>query len=393
MRAPRRVALCNGRIILPHTILDSGWVLVEGDRIADISPGPDRVEADEVIHLDGLYLAPGMIDIHIHGSAGVDLLSATADDLQTWARFLFSQGVTRFLPTTVPTDDAGYARVVETINQYTARQEEVSGVSRVLGLHFEGPFVNPHRAGALNVNYLKTFKTLRDLDMILGPTISSQPFVRMMTVAPEIEQGLQLVAELARRGFVLSIGHSEASFEECEAAVRHGVHHVTHFPNALAPLHHRKPGVVGWAMLKDSVTVDMIADGVHVDWTMIELMRKVKGGDRIALISDAIGAAGLGDGEYQIWGETIRVVKGRTENAAGNLAGSVITLREAARNLLHLDFPLTEVMRMVSLVPARVIGLDHELGSIEKGKFADLICFDEQLSIRFVMVGGKTDRF
>jgi N-acetylglucosamine-6-phosphate deacetylase len=391
MNERKTILLTNGRIILPDVIVN-GSVSVIGDRIADVWLKSENVAADEVIDLDGAYLAPGMIDIHIHGSAGIDLMEATAGDMETWARFLLSQGVTRFLPTTVPSDDAAYARVIRTVAEHLARQDTLADAARVIGLHFEGPFVNPHRSGALNQKHLRAFRTLDDASFLLDETVAARPFVRLTTLAPEIAGGFELITELVKRGVVVSIGHSQASFEDCDDAARRGAHHITHFLNALDQLHHRQPGVIGWGLLRDSTTLELIADGFHVEWKIIELVKKVKSADRVALVSDAIAAAGLGDGEYKIWGETIRVSDGQTANAAGTLAGSVISLHDAICNLRRLGFPLTDVMKMASLVPARVIGLDGELGSIERGKLADLICFDEQLSIKWAMVAGSVQK-
>lgn len=389
MRTSRRILLYGGRLVLPDRLLEPGWVLIHGETIVEVSAAERLPSADERLDVSGYYVTPGMLDLHIHGSAGVDVLTATADDLHRWARFLLRHGVTRFLPTTVPTDPAQYARVRATLAEYVPEQERDPRAASVLGVHFEGPFVSPRRPGALNPRYFRTFRSLRDVEDLLAWDIPACLFIRMMTLAPEIEGGLALIEELRRRGFRLAIGHSEASFEICEAAAELGVTHVTHFPNALAPLHHRQPGVVGWALLDERATLDLIADGHHLDRRMVALVRKVVGMDRLALISDAIAATGLGDGRYEIWGETIRVVNGRTENAAGALAGSVITLRDAVRHLVQWGIPLPEAMRMATLMPARVLGVAETFGSLEPGKRADVLVLDEQLWPRLVLRDGE----
>jgi N-acetylglucosamine-6-phosphate deacetylase len=375
-------------MILPDRILSEGVVLVEGESIADVRAGAiSGVEADESVDLNGRWLAPGLIDIHIHGSNGTDLMAATADDLAALSRYLLSWGVTRYLPTTVPTDEAGFVRVIDLVSQYI-REQPADG-AQVMGIHFEGPLVNPNRCGALHVEHFRKFTSPEAAAIFLDPSLAERLPIRLMTLAPEIDGGLALVEALAQQGYVVAIGHSQASFEICEQAAAVGARHVTHFPNALAPLHHRQPGVFGWALLRRDITLDVIADGHHVDWRIIELIRRMKSPDHMALISDAIGPAGLGDGEYHVWGETIRVRDGRTQNASGAIAGSVISLWDAVRNLRQQDISLTEVINMASLIPARILGMDGMVGSIEKGKRADLVCFDEAGKIHFVVVNGR----
>ncbi|MCS6804674.1 MAG: N-acetylglucosamine-6-phosphate deacetylase [Blastocatellia bacterium] len=383
-----RVAFQHCQIILPDAVLTDGAVVTNGRGIEHVSPRWDQIPAvDQILDLGGRYLAPGLIDLHIHGSNGVDVLDATADHLATLSRFLVKQGVTRYLPTTVPTDESSFVRVIEAVSHY--RQRQPVNLAQVLGIHFEGPFVNPSRCGALRVEYIRDFSSATSADVFLDHALTTQIPIRMMTVAPEIQGGLALIRTLADHGYVVSIGHSQASFEVCEAASAAGARHVTHFPNALAPLHHRQPGVFGWALLNQNVTLDVIADGHHVDWRVIELINRLKGSNQMALISDAIAPAGLGDGVYQVWGETIEVTNGRTRNASGTIAGSVISLWDAVCNLWRRGYRLSDLFKMASLSPARVVGIDGLCGSIEKGKRADLICFDEAGAIHFVMVNGQ----
>ncbi len=388
MQASRRTIFHNGPLILPDQLLPEGFVVVEDEHIAGVYPGSvSESNADEVIDLGGCYLAPGLIDIHIHGSNGIDLLGATADNMAELSRFLVRQGVTRYLPTTVPTDESGFLKVIEVVGQYIHQQRPED--AQVVGLHFEGPFVSPHRCGALHTEHFRQFNSPKAAAIFLDPSLSERIPIRMITLAPEVEGGLALIEELRQNGYIMAIGHSEAYFELCEQAARAGVRHITHFPNALAPLHHRQPGAFGWALFRSEVTVDVIADGHHVDWRMIELIRRLKSRDKLALISDAILPTGLGDGDYEVWGETIHVRKGRTQNAHGAIAGSIITLWDAVQNLRHREVDLVDAIRMGSLIPARILGIEVVAGSIEKGKRADLVCFDEAGAIQFVFVNGQ----
>jgi N-acetylglucosamine-6-phosphate deacetylase len=211
----------------------------------------------------------------------------------------------------------------------------------------------------------------------------------MMTMAPEIEGGIELVRELVRRGWIVSIGHTRATIEELDLAREAGARHMTHFMNAMPPLHHRAPGPVGWGLLDDAVTCDVIADGVHVDPLMLKLLLRCKTAERVTLISDAVAPAGLGDGEYNVWGETITVNEGRTRNERGSIAGSVITMLDAVRMMMSLGFPVVDVARMASTNPARLLGIDDDYGVIEEGKRADLVALDPEGNVRLTIVGGK----
>ena len=396
-----KLVLSNARAVLPNRIIDSASVIVENGIIARIAG--ERVKSDEhatEIDLSGLTLFPGFIDVHIHGAAGVDTMDASADDLRRIGEFLARNGVTSWLPTLVPAPLEEYQRAVRAIE--VAMQEQAGDLrtqARLLGVHYEGPFVNGEQCGALHREYFRTFRRTTELDDL--PTIASTASEslhagglryqakHMMTLAPEVEGGIELISELNRRGWIVSIGHTRANRDVLDAARNAGAHHMTHFMNAMTPLHHRDLGAVGWGLIHGDVTIDMIADGIHLDREVLRLITKSKGVERVSLISDSTAAAGQGDGVYKIWGEHITVKDGRTSNNRGSIAGSVITMVDSVKMMLSLGLSEPEVARMASLNPARLLGIDHECGSLEEGKRADLVALDENQHVRLTIIGGE----
>ena len=367
------LVLNNARVVLPDREIERGSVVIEDGRIASVSEAPGV----EGLDLSGLVLLPGFIDVHIHGAVGIDVMDATAEQLSEISEYLASQGVTGWVPTFVPAADENYASAVEAISKV------VRG-ARVLGVHYEGPFVNTLQCGALHTEYFKTYSGPEDLDFLITP----ESALRMITLAPEIEGGVELVRELKRRGWVISIGHTRAELKVLDDACDAGACHMTHFMNAMAPLHHRTPGPIAWGLLRDDVTFDLIADGIHLDPFTLRLLMKIKGERRISLISDAIAAAGKGDGDYNIWGETITVKDGRTSNAAGSIAGSVITMLDAVRMMRSLDVSNVDVAAIAAANPAKLLGIDNVCGSIEIGKRADLAALDDAGNVKLTLIGG-----
>jgi N-acetylglucosamine-6-phosphate deacetylase len=373
------LVLENAHVVLSDRIIESSVVVDSGliAAIADVSP---IIPAARVMDLSGLILLPGFIDVHIHGGAGIDVMDATASDLRSISEYLLSQGVTGWLPTFVPATDDNYASAVAAIS------ESMHGPgARILGVHYEGPFVNTAQCGALHTEYFKTYSSAADLDFLTTPRNG----VRMITLAPEVSGGVELVRELKARGWVISIGHTRAELQVLDGAFGAGARHMTHFMNAMAPLHHRKPGPIAWGLSRDEVTFDIIADGIHLDPFMLRLLLKVKGAGGISLISDAIAAAGKGDGDYRIWGETISVKNGRTANASGNIAGSVISMLDAVRLLHSLGVSYIDLAQMASSNPARLLGLDDVCGSIAVGKHADLVALDQNGNVKLIIIAGQ----
>ena len=367
--------LKNANVVFPDREVKASVFIADG-KIASL----EARRADEEIDLAGATLLPGFIDFHIHGAAGIDVMDATAADLRVVSEYLASQGVTSWLPTFVPASDENYASAIAAISAAMHRPG-----AQILGVHYEGPFVNTLQCGALHTEYFKTYSAPEDLNSLPLP----ENAVRMITLAPEVSGGIELIRELKARGWVISIGHTRADLKVLDEAGDAGARHMTHFMNAMAPLHHRTPGPIAWGLSRDDVTFDLIADGIHLDPFMLRLLLKVKGTVGISLISDAIAAAGKGDGDYDIWGETITVKNGRTANASGNIAGSVISMLDAVRLLHSLGVSYVDLSRMASLNPARLLGIDQTCGSIEPGKRADLVALDQHGNVKLTLIAGN----
>jgi N-acetylglucosamine-6-phosphate deacetylase len=382
----KSVLIRGARIVLPEGVTSGKSLLVQAGCIVRIDEESHRLRAEITKDCTGLTLYPGFVDLHIHGADGVDTMQATAADLRQVAKFLVKAGVTAWMPTLVPAPDIDYQSAVTAIEEVMLEQPQRQTDARIVGVHYEGPFVNSLQCGALRSAYFKSFSESTDIDGL--PTPKDCGAIRMMTLAPEIDGGIRLVRELKERGWILALGHTRAEVDVMDEAFAAGARHLTHFMNAMPPLHHRAPGPVAWGLIKDEVTCDVIADGIHLDPLVLRLLLRKKGADRLALISDAIAAAGKGDGQYMIWGETIQVQGGRTRNANGNIAGSVITMADAVRMMLTLGASESEVALMASTNPARILGIDNECGSIAEGMRADLAGLDDKGKVRLTMVGG-----
>ena len=285
----------------------------------------------------------------------MDVLTASAADMDRLAAGLWARGVSGFLPTLVPLPLPEMTAAVARLSAWMKTRSLDDGRGAMpLGLHFEGPFVSSARCGAL---HRKDFLDGTD-DLALGAFFeiaSSAPGRGMTTIAPEIPGGIAVVKEFVRRGFVVSIGHTEADVATLDAARAAGARHMTHFGNAMKPLHHREAGPIGWGLVTDGVSVDVIADGHHLSKEMLRLVYRAKGDARVALISDAMPAAGLVDGDYSVWGETLTVNGGAARNASGALAGSTALLDDCVRHLASTGLPEEVAVRAASDVPRRLL--------------------------------------
>ena len=296
-----------------------------------------------------IRVVPGFIDVHNHGAVGVDVNTADINGLLKIATFLAKQGVTAWMPTLVPDGDGNYRRIIDAVDELMVRQVGLP-VAQAVGVHYEGVFANEKMCGALRPEYFRSGQW----SVAGGQLPKLYRGVHMTTLAPEIDGGIELVEELVAEGWVVSIGHTRADVETLDRAYAAGARHMTHFFNAMTGLHHRDVGVAGWGLANDGVTFDIIADGVHVHPEMLGVACRAKSTDKVSLISDSVAPTGLGDGEFELWGETITIKNGRTQNERGSIAGSVCTMLDCVRMMRSIGFSDEEVAKMASTNPARV---------------------------------------
>ncbi|MGB7200788.1 MAG: N-acetylglucosamine-6-phosphate deacetylase [Pyrinomonadaceae bacterium] len=388
----------NSRVVVGDSVLPVSGISVDSGVIVSIESDESKTDLPKQA-FDKLTLVPGFIDVHCHGAVGVDANTADAAGLLKVAEFLAKNGVTAWMPTLVPDSDEDYNRAIDAIDELMELQGG-KPVAQAVGVHYEGVFASEAMCGALRSQYFKTYSTHtknhpvgetpppllgKEGSLIDLPRLKKG--VHMTTLAPEVDGGIELVKELVADDWVVSIGHTRADAATLDDAFEAGARHMTHFFNAMTGVHHRELGVAGWGLANKDVTFDIIADGVHVASQMLEMACRIKSPDKVSLISDSVAPTGLGDGEYELWGEKITVTNGRTQNERGSIAGSVSTMLDGVKIMRAISFSDVEIAKMASTNPARLLGLDDR-GSIEVGKRADIVGFDSDGKIAFTMIGG-----
>ncbi len=371
-------AIINSKIITWPEILHNHAVLFE-DKILGIVPQEQlgKFQIDEQIDAEGKYLSPGFIDIHVHGCNGFDTMDEDEKALAAISKGILQTGVTSFLPTTMTMSFDRIWHSMEQIRQAMGK----SGGAEVLGCHMEGPFIHEDYKGAQDKKY------------IIGPDItkieSYLDCIKIITIAPEVAESRAFIEACVQRGIVVSIGHSSATYEQTMEAIGAGVSQMTHTFNALPPLHHRFPGAIGAAM-DGEITCELIVDNLHVHPAMQRILLKVKGLEKIILITDAMRASLLGEGEYDLGGQNVIVKKGEAHLPNGVIAGSVLSLNKAVYNFMeNTGLDLVSAIQLVTLNPAKQIKVDHNKGSIEVGKDADLVLCNDELEIFATYVKGN----
>jgi N-acetylglucosamine-6-phosphate deacetylase len=383
----KRWLLKNAVVYAETGKIDQGYVLIEGEKVADVGP-MSLCPADagaEVIELSPRFaIVPGFIDVHIHGAAGADVMDATPVAIQAMANALPAEGTTSFLATTMTAPSEQIEAALVNVARYMEREND-PGAAEVLGVHLEGPFLSPKRAGAQHPRHLAD----PDISLFQRWQEVAGGNIRLVTLAPERDGGLDLIAYLKKTGVVASIGHSDAVYEEVKAAVAAGVTHATHLFNGMRGIHHREPGVAGAVLMHDEVMCELIADGLHVAPPMVRFAYRNKRSDGLILITDAMRAKCLGDGQYDLGGQEVTVRGGEARLADGTLAGSVFKLADALRRVLDCTgCTLEEVIRMASWNPAKQLRVLDRKGSLRPGKDADVVVLDEQYKVAMTFCRG-----
>lgn len=370
--------IINGKIILHDEIVNKN-VFIEDDKITEISNR--QPEDEDIIDAKGAYVSPGFIDAHTHGRGGSDTMYATFDDLNTISKATLKTGVTSFLPTTMtmPVDD-----IAKAIENIAVNKDKVEG-AQVLGTHLEGPFFNKKYKGAQPEECM----ILPTVDNYLSFVQDHQDIIRKISIAPELEHSLELISYLKDKNTVVSLGHTNATYEQAQAAIDAGATSGTHTYNAMTPLTHRAPGVVGAVMINDSVYAELILDGVHVNYAAAKALLRTKGKDKLILITDSLEAAGLENGKYLLGNQDVYVKDGEARLIDGTLAGSIVSMNVAVKNAYeHLGLTLNEAVNLASYNPAQSLN-EPLLGEIKVGNYADIIFFDDNIQIQQTMIKGQ----
>ena len=372
--------IINGRLVLEDSVV-SGFAIIFDEKIQKIVPADEvNTEEYEVIDAEGKLVAPGLVDIHIHGYLGEDASDGSAAGLRKMAAGIAKNGVTSWCPTTMTIAKDEIVKAFDTAREVKA--EETCYGAKILGVNCEGPFINPTKKGAQPGEYILP----PDGDFI----VANADILKLFTVAPEMEGAKECIRQVSEDGCVLaSMGHTGASFEEACAGIEAGVRHTTHLFNAMTALQHRNPGVVGAALSDERVSCELIADTFHVNPGLYKLVAKAKG-DKLCLITDCMRAGGMEDGDYTLGGQHVIKTGIQCLLEDGTIAGSVLKLNEAVRNLkAHTDLSLSEVFACASLNPAKAIGEAENIGSLAVGKCADIIICDDEIQVKTTIINGE----
>ena len=372
--------IVNGRFVMKDEVV-SGIAIVFDEKIKAIVPENEiNREEYEIIDAKGNLVAPGLVDIHIHGYLGEDASDGSVEGLKKMAAGIAKNGVTSWCPTTMTIAKEDIEKAFDTARK--VKSETACYGAKILGVHSEGPFINPSKKGA------------QPEEHILPPDgafiVKHADIVKLFTVAPEMDGAKECIQTVYEDGRVLaSMGHTGATFEEANAGIEAGVRHATHLFNAMTALQHRNPGVVGAALSDERVSCELIADTFHVNPGLYKLVAKAKG-DKLCLITDCMRAGGMEDGDYTLGGQHVIKTGIQCLLEDGTIAGSVLKLNEAVRNLRdYTELSLSEVFACASLNPAKVIGEGDSIGSLEVGKCADIIICDDNIDVITTIINGE----
>jgi N-acetylglucosamine-6-phosphate deacetylase len=376
-----------GRAFTPTTEITNAGILIREDVIEAIGSraGMTLPAGAREILATGKTAIPGFIDIHIHGAGGRDVMEASSAALRAVTSKVAEYGTTSLLATTVTASAEDTCWAVEGIARYITQQYESPELrAEVLGIHFEGPFISKERRGVHPAKWIQ-LPSAELLDRFLQAAAGN---ARLMTIAPEVMGAMPCIEAAQKAGLVISIGHTDANYEQARFAIARGARSATHTYNAMRPFSHRDPGVIGAVLTSPEINAELIADGVHVEEGAMKLLLQAKGAERVILVSDGLSATGMPDGKYMLGDIEVIVSNGVCRSSAGILAGSTLTLDRALRNIVNLGIPLPDAVRMLTLNPASLLGIEFKKGSLRVGADADVLLLDEGLHVTGVWARG-----
>jgi N-acetylglucosamine-6-phosphate deacetylase len=381
------ILLHTARALTPTTEVPDAGLLIRDGVIEAIGPRQGislPVGAQEITACEQTAI-PGFVDVHIHGAGGHDVMEGTNEAMSAVASMVASHGTTSFVATTVTASPDGTCRSVEGIARYIAIQHETDQPrAEVLGIHYEGPFISPVRRGV----HPKEWIQLPSAPMLERFFHAAAGNARILTIAPELLGAVPCIDAARNAGVVVAMGHTDATYEQARAGIARGAHHAVHVYNAMRPFSHRDSGVIGAVLTSPEVTAELIADGVHVEEAAMRLLLTAKGPRKVILVSDGVSATGMPDGKYMLGTFEVTVAGGVCRNAEGHLAGSTLTLDRALRNIVALGIPLADALRMLTVNPATLLGIEFKKGALRTGADADIVLLDEALRVTNVWARG-----
>lgn len=359
-----------------------GHLLIRNGKIEKMSfeESFTDIPVDQKLNGNGNYLIPGMIDVHIHGADGFDMMDGTVESVKAVSTACARTGCTSFLATSVTSSFEDLNKMIDNVIETVGKEPG----AQIVGLHLEGPYLNAKRKGMQNERFLRH----PDLDEMAKILSKSEGLVKMVTLASELPGGLELIGLLKEHGIVPALAHSDATYEEAKLAFKSGANHVTHCFNGMRPIHHRDPGLVLAAFEEEHVSVQAIVDDVHLHPATVRLMYREKGADRMVLITDALQAMGMGDGTYLFGGHEVTVSNGVATLSDGTLASSTITMNKALEKAIKAGIPFIEAVKMATETPANLLGLANK-GRLKEGADADFVLLNDQFDVLKTFVNGN----
>ncbi|ARJ87473.1 N-acetylglucosamine-6-phosphate deacetylase [Listeria monocytogenes] len=373
----------NVKVCKDNELIDMS-VVTEGHLIKEVLP-KNKIIAEEyseeaIFDGNGGLLIPGMIDVHIHGAKNYDMMDGSTESIQAVSMACAETGCTSFLVTSVSSSLEDLIQMIRQTKKVIGKEKG----AKIAGIHLEGPYLNIEKKGMQNPAHLR-HSDLKEMKKIFD---EADGLIKMVTIAPELPGGIELIDFLKKRGVVVAIAHSNATYEEAQDAFEKGASHITHCFNAMPAIHHRAPGLVAAALENDSISVQAIVDGVHLHPGIVRLIHKIKGPDKMVLTTDALQAMGVGDGEYIFGGHQVTVTEGVARLQDGTLASSTVTMNKSLRLSNEFGINLQDTILMATSTPADILGMKN-LGRIEKGYSADLVLLDKKFEVLSTWINGE----